>query len=197
MARPAQRSTDSGASPPPSAPSPAVVLEPIAKDAEPVLRNLFELYAHDFSEYLSLDLQPSGRFDVGVGDAWWISEGHFPFFILYKGKLVGFALVRRGSRVTKARDVMDIAEFFVVRGARRKRIGLHAVHTLFRRFPGPWEIRVRPSNVPAIRFWARVAETWRGGPTSRSDVSSEGVDWHVFRLDHGRGDASAAKPAVR
>src|SRR4051812_27814872 len=99
-----------------------VLLEPIAKAQSEVLQNLFELYAHDFSEHVPLDLKPTGRFEIDVGDRWW-TEGHYPFFIRCDQQLCGFALVRRGSLVTGATDVMDVAEFFVVRGVRRRKVG--------------------------------------------------------------------------
>ena len=37
--------------------TPEVVLEPIAADQAPVLRHLLQLYAHDFSEYVPLELE--------------------------------------------------------------------------------------------------------------------------------------------
>src|SRR5262249_44632412 len=139
------------------------VLEPIGRDeGRPVLLSLFELYAHDFSEFVPLDLNANGRFDIAVSDRWWSRDDHFPFFLKWEGKLAGFALVRRGSRITGAYDVMDMAEFFVVRAARGKRVGTSAAHALFAAFPGTWEIRVRRANAPAARFWSRAVEAWTG-----------------------------------
>ena len=160
-----------------------VALEPITRDQAPVLRNLFELYVHDFSEYVPIDLQPSGRFDVPVGDQWWAREDHFPFFIRADGKLGGFALARRGSRVGGAPDVMDVAEFFVVRGARRQGVGTAAALELLGRFPGSWEIRIRRANPGALKFWARVAATWLGRSAPSHPFSIEGVDWDLLRVE--------------
>jgi len=162
---------------------PPVLLEPVTHDQSAVLNNLFELYAHDFSEYVPLDLKPSGRFDVTVGEQWWARDDHFPFFIRSVGKLCGFALVRRGSRVTGADQVMDVAEFFVVRGARGKHVGTSAARALFDRFPGRWEIRARQANPPAIRFWARMLAAWLGHEVASSGYSCDGVDWEVFKVD--------------
>jgi predicted acetyltransferase len=160
-----------------------VALEPITRDQAPVLRNLFELYVHDFSEYVPIDLQPSGRFDVPVGDQWWAREDHFPFFIRASGKLGGFALVRRGSRVSAATDVMDVAEFFVLRGARRHGVGSAAAVALFDMFPGAWEIRIRRANPAALKFWVRVAASWLGQPVAAQPLSIEGVDWDLLRVE--------------
>ena len=160
-----------------------VALEPITRDQGPVLRNLFELYVHDFSAYVPIDLQPSGRFDVPVGDQWWARSDHFPFFIRSDGKLSGFALARRGSRVGTAPDVMDVAEFFVVRGARGRGVGAAAALALFDMFPGRWEIRIRHANPGALKFWARVTATWLGRAVASEPFSSDGVDWDLLRLD--------------
>lgn len=159
-----------------------VILEPIAKERADVLQNLLELYAHDFSEHVPLALKPSGRFEIDVGEAWW-TEGHYPFFIRCERELCGFALVRRGSRFTRATDVLDVAEFFVVRGARRRRIGATAAHHLFAAFPGGWEIRVRQSNPAALQFWSRTVEEWVGAPVASAPVSFEGVEWNVLRIE--------------
>ncbi len=162
---------------------PLVVLEPIARDRAFVLANLFELYVHDFSEQVPVDLQPNGRFDVSVDERWWDGGDHFPFLIRVGGKLCGFALVRRGSRVTQEVDVMDMAEFFVVRGERVKGVGTRAAHALFAAFPGRWEIRVRQSNVAAGRFWRKVAQRWADGAATVNAFAAKGVDWEVLRLD--------------
>ena len=162
--------------------TPQVHLEPIAKEQLGVLQNLTELYAHDFSEHVPLALNPNGRFDVDLGDKWW-TPGHYPFFIHCDRKLCGFALVRRGSKFTGAAHVMDVAEFFVVRGARRRKVGTAAALVLFRAFAGEWEIRVRRSNAAAFAFWSRAAAEWIGRPATSTRVTFEGVDWHVLHVE--------------
>jgi predicted acetyltransferase len=157
------------------------VLQPITADQAPVLQQLFELYCYDFSELLRLPLRATGRFEIPVGD-WWTREGHFPFFIQRGDELVGFALVRRGSRITGADDVMDVAELFVVRSARRSGIGAEAARQLFERFPGPWEIRVRETNASALAFWSRVASVRHGARVLSEPFERDGVAWRLLRV---------------
>jgi len=161
----------------------SVALERVAQEEAPVLLNLAQLYAHDFSEHVRVELNASGRFDVPLGDVWWTREDHAPFFIRCDGKLAGFALVRRGSRVTGDADAMDVAEFFVVRGARRSGVGMTAAHALFEAAgDARWEIRVRRSNPAALRFWMRVVEAWTMGAATSAPFEASGVEWDLLRF---------------
>lgn len=165
----------------------AVALEPVTRDSASTLGNLFELYAYDFSEHMPLRIKATGRFELTPGDVWWTRDDHFAYFIKLRGELAGFALLRAGSRVTNAPEVMDVAEFFVLRSIRGKGVGRLAVHALFRAFPGAWEVRVRRTNVAAMRFWSRVAESWVRQPVSSSPFSVEGIDWDLLRFVTGSG----------
>jgi predicted acetyltransferase len=173
---------------------PLADLERMTKEQASVLGNLFQLYAYDFSQFVPLELAADGRFHVSIDDRWWTDDGHFPFLIRSRGQLSGFALVRRGSHIAVADgtkkasngDVMDVAEFFVVRSARRRGIGIGAAHALFTAFPGSWEIRVRVTNAAAYAFWARVVEGWTGRPARSRAFSAQGGAWRVFRLNTSR-----------
>lgn len=160
----------------------SLVLEPVTRECASILRNLFELYAYDFSEHMPLRIKASGRFELTVDEAWWTRNDHFAYFIKLPEELVGFALLRAGSRLTSASEVMDVAEFFVLRGNRGKGIGRIAAHALFRAFPQVWEVRVRRTNVAAMQFWSRVVESWVGKPVSSSPFTVEGNDWDVLRF---------------
>jgi predicted acetyltransferase len=165
----------------------AVVLERVTRDSASTLGNLFELYAYDFSEQMPLRIKASGRFELMPGDDWWTREDHFAYFIKLRGDLAGFALIRAGSRVTNASEVMDVAEFFVLRSIRGRGIGRIAVHALFTAFPGAWEVRVRRTNVAAMQFWSKAVESGVRQPVSSSSFSVEGIDWDLLRFVTGSG----------
>jgi len=164
-----------------------VVLEPITVGNRPALDNLFELYVYDFSEHMPLRIQRSGRFELTPGDAWGTRGDHFGYLIQGGEELAGFALVRAGSRVTSSPDVMDIAEFFILRGRRRSGLGTRAAHALFAKFDRPWEVRVRRTNAVALQFWSRVAEAWSRQPLAIQPFRADGVDWDVLRFGPSRG----------
>jgi predicted acetyltransferase len=161
----------------------SVTLEPIGLDRSFVLHNLLELYVHDFSEIVPFELKPNGRFAPTLSEIWWTGEDHFPFFILIDGKLSGFALVQRGSRSNGAPDAMDIAEFFVLRGARRTGVGTHVAHALFAAFPGRWEVRVRTAHGAGLSFWRHAVTSWVGTAVVPVPwTAADGVAWDVLRF---------------
>lgn len=160
-----------------------VALERVVPERADVLDRLFQLYAHDFSELVSLRLEPTGRFAVTVSESWWTQPDHHPFFLRIDGRLAGFALARRGSRVRLDQDVMDVAEFFVVRGERRRGVGVRGAALLLTNFPGRWEVRVRAANRAASSFWsAALPRLASVGPVESSFVADD-VDWRLLSLE--------------
>lgn len=148
-------------------------------EQEPVLTNLLELYAHDFSAILDLQLAPDGRFGYPGLARYWHEEGRFPFLIRVDGNLAGFALVSRGSRVSADPGVWDMAEFFVVRRYRSRGIGAAVAREIWRRFPGAWEIRVLEANRAARAFWrATIGSFTARGADTRATLEEK--VWQVF-----------------
>jgi predicted acetyltransferase len=116
-----------------------VALVPASKSDESTIKNLLHLYVHDFSEFLGLKPSEEGWFSYPALPLYWSEAGRSAFLIRSGGSLVGFALVSQGSVVSGDPTVRDLAEFFVVRGVRRRGVGQAAAHCLFRSMPGKWE----------------------------------------------------------
>jgi predicted acetyltransferase len=146
---------------------------PIAEREQAVLRHLIDLYAYDFSEVMGLDVEEDGRFKFPKVAPYWTDPWRHPFFIRVAGKLAGFALVHRRSRLTGADGINDMAEFFVMRKYRRQGVGEVAAREIFGRFPGPWEIRERAANAPAVAFWRRVVDRYTGGHFRQVDRADD------------------------
>jgi predicted acetyltransferase len=159
---------------------PGVEVLPAAPEQEPVLANLLELYAHDFSPYLDLRLQPDGRFGYPSLPLYWREESRFPFLVKVDGHLAGFALVSRGSRISGEPRVWDMAEFFIVRGYRKRGIGAAVAREIWRRFPGAWEVRVLESNQPARAFWAAAIRALPGSNAEEAVAELQQKRWVVF-----------------
>ncbi len=160
-----------------------VEVVPASPEQEPVLANLLELYAHDFSELIDLELGDDGRFGYKHLSLYWTEDARHPFLATVNGKLAGFALVRRGSHVSGADDVWDMAEFFIVRGYRRLRIGMRAAQEVWKKFPGRWEVRVMERNCRAKEFWERAVAEFTGKAIQPVAFEKDGERWHVFSFE--------------
>jgi predicted acetyltransferase len=158
-------------------PSAHIEVVPATAEQMPVVANLIELYAHDFSEFHDLALGEDGRFGYNPLPLYWTDPNRHPFLVKMDGKLAGFVLVRKES------SVWDMAEFFVVRGCRRRGIGTAIAHDVWRRFPGLWEVRVMHSNHAARHFWERAISGFTGEPIQPIRVERAGESWHVFSFE--------------
>lgn len=150
---------------------------------EPVLANLLELYAHDFSEFTDLRLGPDGRFGYPQLHLYWAGGDRLPFLVRADGELAGFVLVRRAPAISGGGEVWDVAEFFVARAYRRTRVGTQAAREVWRRLPGRWEVRVLDSNHAARAFWRRAIADFMGAAVDAARHDIEGKGWHVFSFD--------------
>src|SRR5271165_5486338 len=103
----------------PEKPSAHIELVPAASEQESIIANLLELYAHDFSEFHSLELGANGRFGYKHLPLYWSEPDRYPFLVKVDDRLAGLALVKRGSEVSDSEAVWDVGEFFIVRAYRR------------------------------------------------------------------------------
>ena len=162
--------------------TPHFELIPASRDEEPVLANLLQLYIYDFSELLDMDVGADGRFVYPQLPLYWSDPGRYAFLVRVDGELAGFVLVKTGSEW----DVRDMAEFFVMRRHRRRGVGTGIAHEVWRRLPGPWEVRVMEANVAAQQFWAHAVSSFIGQRAISTRVEQDGIMWQLFSfLSHG------------
>jgi predicted acetyltransferase len=143
---------------------------------KPALRQLLELYAHDFSERNGADVGDDGTFGYAHLDDYWHEPDRHPLLFRVDGRLAGFALVRTGA-------VHDMAEFFVLRKYRRGGVGADAARRVFARFPGEWQTRQQFENTGAIAFWRRAI------PVPFDETAGDEGPVQRFRIDEVAADA--------
>jgi predicted acetyltransferase len=136
------------------------------------LRQLLELYAHDFSERTGADVGDDGRFGWNHLERYWGEPDRHPFLFRVGGRLAGFALVHSGPP-------HDMAEFFVLRKYRRGGVGTDAARAVFARFPGEWQVRQQFENTGAIDFWRRAI------PVPYDETPNDEGPVQRFRIDGG------------
>jgi predicted acetyltransferase len=161
-----------------------VVLDVATSRDAAIVSNLLQLYAHDLSEAFALDLGADGRFGYEKLPLYWAEpERHFPFIIRCGTRIVGFALIMRGSPASEDPDDFDVAEFFVVRRHRRSGVGRRAAFLLWNRFPVRWIVRVSEGNHSGCRFWTRVIADYTGGTLTETTRPGAPHAWRVFSFN--------------
>jgi predicted acetyltransferase len=137
---------------------------------KPVVRNLLELYQHDFSAFDANDVGPHGLYGYRYLDHYWTDTNRHPLLFRVDGNWAGFALVRTGTP-------HDMAEFFVMRKYRRTGMGTTLAREVFARFPGEWQVRQMTANVAATAFWTQAIpvdfeqEVLEHGPVQRFTIT--------------------------
>lgn len=155
----------------------SVTLTPAHPADAVLLGNLLELYIHDLSEAFDVEPNAEGRFGYDRLPLYWSEpEQRFPFLIRLDDRVVGFALAMRGSPVSDDPEVLDVAEFFVLRRHRRAGVGRRAAFMLWDRLPGHWIVRVFEGNAAALSFWTDAIAEYTNGAARA--LTREG--WRVF-----------------
>ena len=152
-----------------------VTLEAIPPDELPVLRNLWELYVHDFTEFVPREPGADGRFETDASFVARIAAPQELLWIRREARVAGFVFIRPCSFLTGDPGVSDLAQFFVLRGHRRAGVGLAAAALAFARRPGSWEVRESASNLPAQRFWRRAIAAVTGGAFAERPWEKDGL----------------------
>ena len=164
-------------------PSAIIEVLPASVEQEPILANLLELYAHDFSEFHEIELGADGRFGYSDLPLYWRDPDRHALLVRIDGNLAGFDLVRRMSGTAGDEPVWDMAEFLVLRGYRRHGVGTAVAHQVWRRFPGLWQVRVMQSNRGAHRFWDHAIAAFTGQTIESAVVEKNGKLWHYFLFE--------------
>lgn len=139
-----------------------VRLQPVDISDKEVLRQLLELYLYDFSEFTGSDVDLHGRYGYEYLDHYWTEEDRHPYLLKVNDRTAGFVLVR-GKREPTGELIHYMAEFFVMRKYRRRKIGREAAFQAFNRFPGRWRVTEIAENLPAQQFWRQTIGEYTGG----------------------------------
>ncbi|WP_437608821.1 GNAT family N-acetyltransferase [Sorangium sp. So ce834] len=163
----------------------SVALEEATSADALLLSNLLELYIHDLSDvFPGLELGPDGRFGYDKLALYWSErERRFAFIVRCAGRIAGFALTTRGSPAADNPDVLDVAEFFILRRYRRSGVGRRAAVLLWQRFPGEWTVRVSEGNAGALAFWRSVVAEFTSGAATETTRPGRPHPWRVFSFE--------------
>jgi predicted acetyltransferase len=154
-------------------------------DAE-LLGNLLQFYIHDLSAmFLQVELGPDGRFHYPQMGSYLSGSGRrFAFLVRCDERIAGFALVKHGSPAAEDPDVLDVAEFFVLRRYRGCGVGRAAAKLLWDRLPGSWTVRASVNNPHAISFWRAAVAAYTSNTAREFEHLQGSGTWTVFAFDN-------------
>lgn len=112
---------------------------------------LWQLYSHDLSEFRGYLPDSRGRYANARLLSFFGDPDRCGYLTYSDQALVGFALIRG-----LAEEIRVMGEFFVVRAARRQRVGHDAAVKVMNLHPGRWAIPFQEENPGAARFWRLV-----------------------------------------
>ena len=152
----------------------------IGPDAEPLLRNLFEHYAHDMSEWLDIETKPDGSFSFDTSKFW-----KEEVYLAKEGEsIVGFAIVGPATPwLGSDSNAFDVHEFFVLRRFRRSGLGRQMAEYIWNAHPGEWLVRVLEANRPAIPFWRGAVAAYTEGAYREEHVLVKDRPWRYLRFE--------------
>jgi predicted acetyltransferase len=154
------------------------VVPAMAADKE-TIANLIQLYLYDMTDEGVWPIGADGRYAYEFLERFW----QHPYLLRLDGELAGFALVIDKCVLTGEKPCWFMAEFFVLRGYRRRGIGRQAVAGVLARHPGRWHVAATHSHVRSEAFWARALDG-RVGLATR-ELTFEGEEWRLrsFAVD--------------
>jgi len=147
-----------------------------------VLRNLYELYCHDMSQWLDVETNKHASFSdhYDASKSW--ENGGSVFMAKNGSLLIGFAIVQSASEFSSAEE-WDLKEFFVLRKYRRTGVGRAFANFVWNAIPGKWLVRVHSNNRPVVPFWQRTMESYSDGKCREELKLVNGNEWFYFTLD--------------
>ena len=129
-------------------------LEHSSVDDKDFLKNLYQSYLHDLSEFND-SLQPDsmGLFDNSVVDRYYCEDNLIPLKITLENSIIGFIFCSTGQKVDYV-----IQDIFVERKYRNRGFGKLALKQLFGLYRCKFGLDILMKNEPAKLFWKNCLE---------------------------------------
>ncbi|MFJ4345577.1 GNAT family N-acetyltransferase [Pseudomonas sp. NPDC089401] len=140
---------------------PPIELLQTTPDQANLIRNLYQFYAYDSSDWEQEDVEVDGRFYIHEEhlQRYWQSPGWSASLVLVDGFIAGFVLVE-GCELPGI-EALELADLFILKRYRRQGIG-RAVAEQLLSSPGDWLLRCHTQDAVAVAFCrAAVADLQR------------------------------------
>lgn len=116
-----------------------------------IAERLWQLYCHDLSEFRGYMPGSGGLFETARLLNYFEDTDRCGYLTYSNQAPAGMVLIRGLEG-----DIRVMGDFFVVRAARRRRVGHDAAVNAMRLHPGRWGIPFQEENAGAARFWRHI-----------------------------------------
>lgn len=132
-----------------------IELLPTRAEQAPLIRNLYQFYSYDSSDWEEEDVEADGRFYIHEEHLlrYWQEPGWSASLILADGFIAGFVLIERSE--LPGIDAPEFADLFVLKRYRRLGIGRAVVQSVMGD-GSPWLLRFYRQDEMALAFWQQL-----------------------------------------
>ncbi|MCO6055528.1 GNAT family N-acetyltransferase [Pseudomonas sp. MOB-449] len=122
-----------------------------------LIRNLYQFYAYESSDWEQEDVEVDGRFYIHDEHLarYWSEPQWSASLILVDGFIAGFLLIERSE--LPGLDALELADLFILKKYRRLGIG-RALATQVLTREGDWLVRFYREDDAALAFWRAVLD---------------------------------------
>ena len=145
-------------------------LSEVTADDRPILVDLLDEYLGEVSSHRERAVGAESASEYRYLDAYFGGPGRHAFLMMVGAQVAGFAFIR-GPQSTGA--AWHVAEFFVRPEHRRAGVGRWAINSMWRRFPGRWELQVHHGVAEATAFWTTCVQAVSSGDPDVKRVEAD------------------------
>lgn len=141
-----------------------IELTEIKSKDKSVLQNLFQLYLHDITKDLPMEVTEHGTFEYNEIDEYFTMPDRYAYFIHVDNKLAGFVMIDNKFMVLEQKENnYDLSEFFILNAYKGKGIGKTVAFRIFDMYKGTWEVKPVPRSKGVEIFWENVISAYTEG----------------------------------
>lgn len=145
--------------------SESLLCQEVTKENISILLNLGQAYEAEFSKITGKIPNEMGIFQFDT-----MPKNPYMGYLFYEKSVpVGFCIINTCV------NPMDIAEFYIIPSKRKQKLGMFFSHTIFKKYPGIWQVRQIQGADHAVNFWRRVITEYTSGNYKEEVV--EDPDW--------------------
>lgn len=128
----------------------------VREDEKNVLKNLWNLYAHDMSDYReTIEINEDGSFPFPDIDLYFSKSYLHPLLIRVNGKIAGFILISEPPYFKYKVDY-GIEEFFILRKYRRNGVGSAVINRIFDMYKGKYWYIILEKNQASRNLFKKI-----------------------------------------